>query len=510
MPARALSRRAVLQGAGAAGLAGALGGTGILTALPAEAAAVQVPLSASPALHAARRLSFGPNATLVSQIAKRGTARWLEEQMAPAAISDTYAAGVLKQLPAILLTADQIRDRYGFNSWEANQQLRAAVVARAVWSSRHLQEVMHDFWSNHFYVNPDDAPAMWCKIPEDRRLRAKTFTTFHQLLYTSATSPAMLGYLNNAESSKDDINENYGRELLELHTVGLDAGYTERDVRHAALAMTGWSYDEDTLQFTFKPWMHHVGPLRVMGWRHANGSASDGAAVGKSLLVYLARHPATAKHIATKLCRRLVRDYPSTALVTSTAQVLTSTRGSIKPVLRHIVASHAFRTSSGRKVRLPVEMMVASLRATGARGGAEFGSKAAGGLLWRTHEMGNTPFGWHDPDGYPDTAAAWLSSVGVLSRWNTAVSLAQNWFDGLTVRSARSLAGGAARPTTAGPLIDALTKRICGQRFGAGHRAALLRFLGKSETSVVSDDELRWHGSELVALILSSPYMQLR
>lgn len=509
MPGPALSRRAVLQGAGVAGLTGALSATGIVGAAPAEAA-VPVPLSASPALHAARRLSFGPTPSLVARIAKLGTARWLEEQMAPGAITDTYVAGALKQLPAIVLSADQIRDRYGFESWEANQQLRAAVVARAIWSQRHLQEVLHDFWSNHFYVNPDDAPAMWCKIPEDRRLRARTFTTFYQLLYTSATSPAMLGYLNNAESSKDDINENYGRELLELHTVGLDAGYTERDVRHAALAMTGWSYDEQTLQFKYKPWMHYVGPLRVMGWTHSNASASEGAAVGRSLLLYLARHPATARHIATKLCRRLVRDAPSDALVTSTARVFTSGRGSIKPVLRHIVASYSFRAASGRKVRLPVEMMAASLRATGARYGAQFGSEGAGGLLWRTHEMGNTPFGWHDPDGYPDVAAAWLSSVGVLSRWNTAVSLAQNWFDGVAVRDARTLAGGAARPMTAGPLIDALTKRICGQRFGSVHRAALLHYLGESETSVVSDDELRWQGSALVALILSSPYMQLR
>jgi len=509
MPAPALSRRAVLQGAGAAGLAGALSGTGVLTAPSAEAA-VPVALSSYWALHLARRLSFGPYPALVSKIRTMGTSGWLEQQLVPSKITDTYADGALAQLPAVRLTAVQIRDRYGFEAWEANQQLRAAVVARATWSRRHLLEVVHDFWSNHFYVNPDDAPAMWCKIPEDRRLRAAALTTFGRLLTTSATSPAMLGYLNNAESSKDDINENYGRELLELHTVGLAAGYTERDVRHAALAMTGWTYDHETLTFKYDPSMHHVGPLRVLGWTHANGSARDGLAVGQSLLAYLARHPATAQHIATKLCRRLVADRPPSSLVTSTASVFRSSGGSVKAMLRHIVASSAFKGSSGKKVRLPLEMMVASLRATGGRYGAQFGREGSGGLLWRAREMGQSPFGWHDPDGYPDVAGEWLSSVGLLSRWNTAISLTQNWFDGVTVSDVRTLAGGAARPRTAGPLVDALTKRVCGQRFSSAHREPLLSYLGKSETSPVSDDELRWHGTELVSLILSSPYMQLR
>lgn len=509
MPAPALSRRTVLQAAGAAGATGALSAAGVVGAQPA-AAAVPVALSTDWALHLSRRLAFGPNPTLVRKIRAMGASAWLEQQLVPSKITDTYVNGALAQLPAIGMTADQIRDRWGFNAWEANQQLRAAVVARATWSKRQVLEVMHDFWSNHFYVNPDDAPAMWCKIPEDRRLRANALTSFSRLLLVSATSPAMLGYLNNAESSKDNINENYGRELLELHTVGLAGGYTERDVRHAALAMTGWTYSHETLTFKFDPSMHHVGPLRVLGWRHANSSATGGLAVGKSLLAYLARHPATATHIATKLCRRLVADRPSATLIASTAAVFRSSGGSVKAMVRHITRSYRFRSSTGRKVRLPLEMMVASLRATSARYGAAFGSEGAGGLLWRAREMGQSPFGWHDPDGYPDVAGAWLSSVGLLSRWNTAVSLTQNWFGGVAVRDARTLAGGAKRPATAGPLVDALTNRICGQRFTYAHRAALLRYLGKSRTSPVSDDELRWHGSEIVALILSSPYLQLR
>lgn len=509
MPAPELSRRTVLQGAGVAGAVGALSAAGIVGAQPA-AAAVPVALSADWALHLSRRLTFGPHPALLRKIRTMGAAAWLEQQLIPSKITDTYADGALAQLPAIRMTADQIRDRWGFNAWEANQQLRASVVARATWSTRQVLEVMHDFWSNHFYVNPDDAPAMWCKIPEDRRLRASALTSFGRLLLVSASSPAMLGYLNNAESSKDDINENYGRELLELHTVGLAAGYTERDVRHAALAMTGWTYSHETLTFKFDPSMHHVGPLRVLGWRHDNASAANGLAVGKSLLAYLARHPATATHIATKLCRRLVSDRPSAAIVTGTAAVFRSSGGSVKAMVRYIVKTWTFQHSSGKKVRLPLEMMVASLRATGGRYGAKFGSDGADGLLWRAWEMGQSPFGWHDPDGYPDVAGAWLSSVGLLSRWNTAISLTQNWFDGVAVRDARTLAGGAARPATAGPLLDALTMRICGQRFTYGHRAALLHYLGKSRTSPVSDDELRWHGSQIVALILSSPYLQLR
>lgn len=512
MSSQQVSRRTVLRGTVASAAAGAVASSVVITAPSAAAATPGLALSSDPVLHAMRRLTFGPYPGLVGTVRASGVRPWLEAQMQPAKIADANVDSILKyQFPHMLLSSAQIRARYKDKGWQAMQQLKAATVVRAVWSQRHLQEVVHGFWSDHFYTHPTDGVALWGKFDEDKRLRANAFTSFGRLLHLSASSPAMLAFLNNDESSEDDINENYGRELLELHTVGLAGGYSEADVRGAALAMTGWTYDKDTLAFKYNPKLHFNGEVKVLGWKHPNiDGTMGGIETGRSLLDYLAAHPATARHISTKLLRRLVADNPPASLVASTAAVFQASKGSVPALLRHIVASREFAASTGEKVRRPFDMVTASVRATGGRYRASAGQKGAEELLWRMNEMGHGPFDWIDPDGYPDTAEAWLSSVGVLGRWNTSLAIAGRWFKGIEMKDAKALAGGKDRPAKAGALVDALTMALTGQGFARPHRNAIIEYLEASESTIIDDDTLSWRGPRVIALILASPYMQVR
>ncbi|MDQ1709730.1 MAG: hypothetical protein QOG49_1115, partial [Frankiaceae bacterium] len=279
MSAGLVSRRAVMRATAATGGVLAAGPALVALSASAEAAAVApLALDKDPVLHALRRLTYGPYPGLVGTVRASGIKAWFEAQLRPDKIADANVDAILKQnFPHMLLSSAQIRTRYKDNAWQALQQLKGATVIRGVWSQRHLQEVVHGFWSDHFYTHPADGVALWGKFDEDKRLRANTFTSFGRLLHLSASSAAMLAFLNNDQSSEDDINENYGRELLELHTVGLAGGYSEADVRNAALAMTGWTYDEKTLAFRYNPKVHYNGTLKVLGWTHPN---IDGTAGG--------------------------------------------------------------------------------------------------------------------------------------------------------------------------------------------------------------------------------------
>jgi uncharacterized protein (DUF1800 family) len=510
-----LTRRDVLRGA-AVVTAAAAAGPAVLQAGTALAEAGtgsgRLALTTDATLHALRRLTYGVTPALHDEVRRLGVSAWLERQLTPGAIADADCDRVLAHFPALALTSAQVKAQFGDGgAWKANHQLRAATMARRVWSRRQLLEVMVEFWNDHLCVYPGDSPTAFCTIAADRDvIRKHALGRFSDLLVASAQSPAMLWFLDNAKSSADNLNENYGRELLELHTVGVDAGYTEDDVLNAARAMTGWSSDRSTLTFRYVASDHHVGPLRVLGWSAANATETGGLDVGRSLLSYLARHPATARHLATKLCRRLVSDTPPASLVESAAQVYLANDTAIAPVLRHIVGSPEFSASVGAKLRRPGEAFPAMWRAVGATYDFALGAKGGDTLVWPLDRMGHAPFDWRYPDGYADTADAWMSTSGMVGRWNAALGVAGGWWDGITSLTPLQLAGGASRPSTAGAVIDVLTQRLCQQRFPAAHRAALLAEIGKSETSTVSDADLGWKGVRLVALILGSPYFQVR
>jgi uncharacterized protein (DUF1800 family) len=314
----------------------------------------------------------------------------------------------------------------------------------------------------------------------------------------------MLTYLSNADSDKDNPNENLGRELLELHSVGVGA-FTERDVKASALILTGLSVDRTTGAFRYRPEAHYVGPVRVLGFSHANASG-DGRPVVAAYLRYLATHPATARRIATKLAVRFVQDDPPATLVDRLASTYLASGTSIAAVLKVLFASAEFAGAAERKTRTPYENLVASVRSLGLTPPAS-GVDALVQLYWVSQELGQPPLGWPQPDGYPDVATAWQSASGALGLWNTNSSLVGGWWPkGLGYPKPVSFLP-SPLPTTYGSLIDALALRIRQRPVTSAERNAICGFLKVSPTTAVrpTDEGVTWRLEHVIALLLDAP-----
>jgi uncharacterized protein (DUF1800 family) len=346
-------------------------------------------------------------------------------------------------------------------SAEIARQLQIARVARAVGSDRQLQEVLVDFWANHFSVYAGKGPVrLYVAQYEQDAIRPNVLGHFRDLLGAVAHSPAMLFYLDNWRSAVDashpalaqrgrrgvrrvadrapavrrpprGLNENYARELLELHTLGVDGGYTQQDVIEVARALTGWTIagPREGGGFVFRPAMHDAGEKVVLGARiPAGGGESD----GERVLDLLARHPATARMIATKLARRLVSDDPPPVLVDRAAAEFLRTDGDLREVVRLIVTSPEFfaRAAYGAKVKSPLELVASGLRAVGAQ--ADTTPRAARMVA----QLGEPLYGHRDPNGWPERSSEWLSAGAVVNRINFGLVLAQRSALGDSLRAA--------------------------------------------------------------------------
>ncbi|MBA2390929.1 MAG: DUF1800 domain-containing protein [Geodermatophilaceae bacterium] len=466
-------------------------------------------LDPDPDLHLIRRASFGLSTALVAEVAGMGVGRWLDEQLHPDRIEDPQAEAILAAYPALAASAAQLRDEYASSRRVPGEELAAATIGRQIWSRRQLLEVMTDFWSNHFSVTAPGGPAYATKPVEDATvIRRHALDTFENLLLADATSPAMLLHLDNATSRGDDPNENYGRELLELHTVGIEAGYTEAHVRDSAYALTGWGVGPDQT-FLFTPEAHYTGQLQILSWSAANADPAGGFKVGVDYLRYLAHHPATARHLSVKLARRFVADEPSVDLVEALAESYLDADTAIDPWLRTLFGSREFTASVGQKVRRPLEDLVASVRALGIAAPVTDPRAPLTDLVRRARGLGQAPLGAAAPTGYVDVAAPWLSSSVTLGRWNEHRALSAERVPGLDFPDVSTLTDGS-EPRTIGEFIDALTTRLTGQRFRDDHRQALVEFLGSAESSPYVVGQTAAAVPDLIALILDSPYHLLR
>ena len=291
--------------------------------------------------------------------------------------------------------------------WEAMYTVKTVAIARSLWSRRQLLEVMVDLWSNHFNVAAPSDDVWDSRTHYDHTIRTHALGRFSDLLQAAALHPAMLRFLTNDTSTKAHPNENLGRELLELHTVGLGARYTEEDVLNSARILTGMSVGSDGM-FSFRSKNHYTGTVRVLGFSHANATATDGLAVAKAYLDHLAHHPATARTVAVRLATHFVSDAPDSTLVDSLAAVYLEHDTDVVPVLRALFRSRQFAASAGLKLRRPAEDVYAAARAVGTLPPAS-GTAGIRDLMWQLDTLGNSPFGWPPPNGYPDVAGAWLS-----------------------------------------------------------------------------------------------------
>ncbi len=510
-----LTRRAALVTAGAAvvGVGGLAAdrqlGSGSTVAESTARSGLTV-LDPEAVLHLVRRATFGLTHVLLNDVRKRGPENWLDDQLHPDRIDDPIAAVIDTCYPLLAGTAAQLQAAIPVDDpLRASWQLIEAAIARQVWSRRQLAEVMIDFWSNHFNVTTPMGPTRTTKSVEDRTvIRRHALGRFEDLLVADAKSPAMLVHLGNASSRGDDPNENYGRELLELHTVGINAGYTEDDVRNSAYVLTGWGVG-DNGEFRFLPSGHYTGPVEVLGWSAQNASAEHGLAVGEDYLRYLARHEQTARHLSHKLAVRFVSDDPPDSLVDKLAEAYLSADTAIVPWLKTLFSSPEFVASVGQKVRTPLEDLVSSARALGIEPPTGQDTSGIWALIGQSAVLGQRPLGAIPPTGYADVAAAWLSTSGVLGRWNMHRHLTNGGIAGLRRPALRGLLAGEPLETM-GALVDRLTIRLTGQVFRDEHRSALLAFLGVAESTPYDDEVVTGSLAELTALVLDSPYHLLR
>jgi uncharacterized protein (DUF1800 family) len=467
------------------------------------------PLTWDPTAHLLSRLSFGPTAADRAYVDKHGASAWYAAQLSFARAHPGYtghksvaACGpLLKKSPFDV--QQWLIDHNRAYGWDAMDQLTEVTLGLQAWSPAQVYETLVDLFSNHLNV-PNHNGDLWnTRHAFDRDvIRPHVLGTFTDMLLAAAKHPAMLIYLSLAESTKAAVNENYGRELLELHTVGLH--YSESDVKNVAKMLTGRTVD-DNQHYLFDDYLHPTGKVTVLGFTHPNKHAADGAAAGDDLLRYLARHKYTAANLARKLCLRYVSDTPSSALVNAVANAYLKSGTAILPMVQTILRSSEFWESRGAKVRRPAENVVATIRALNPK--VTDWAKILQSLHWISSSSGQVPLDWPAPNGYPDVAAAWRSAGNLLSMWNMHLGMAGGWWDGMKGADVSSAFGSAA---TSGAAIKAVTTWLTGMTFSKAHQAALQTFVGESADTPIGNSRLSWLGYPLAAVILDGPHHALR
>jgi uncharacterized protein (DUF1800 family) len=409
-------------------------------------------------IHFLNRMTFGPTSAEIDKVKNTGIFPYLEEQLHPEKIPDAAAEEKVAQLKTVRLSSRELLELYpppkqakargmDISPMQTPRfvifELQQAKLLRAVYSQRQLYELMVDFWTNHFNVFAGKGADRWLVTSYDRdTIRPHALGRFRDLLLATARSPAMLFYLDNWLSVNPDavmnrfrpnakpgprqgLNENYARELMELHTLGVDGGYTQRDVVEVARCFTGWTIrrPRGEPEFLFNARMHDSREKVVLGTRIPAGAGMED---GVRVIDLLARHPSTARFIATKLVRRFVGDDPPPSLVTQAANVFRRSDGDIKETLRAIVESPEFFSPEAvrAKVKKPLEFVASSLRSVGAE------TNASPALLRYLVRMGEPLFLAQPPTGFPDVGSTWVSPDMLLTRINFVADLSNNRIPG--------------------------------------------------------------------------------
>lgn len=418
------------------------------------------------------RLAFGPLPGELVSVREKGFATYLEEQLGATDEDDPVLKFQLSRLDVMRVSAAELRD---LPEGEVARQLRQATLLRMMYSKWQLRERMVDFWTNHFNILAEKGDNAYRKPTDDLLVvRKHALGKFSDLVRASAKSAAMLGYLNNDVNKKKGVpNENYARELMELHTMGVHGGYSQKDIKEVARCLTGWTVEDRKIlqrmnqdgpndvvgtgldKFAFRAGDHDEGAKMVLGHRIEAGGSSE----GDQVIDIVCRHPSTAAFICGKLCRYFLGDADHAASKQAAKKFL-ETDGDIKDVLR-VILTEPNLNSAKPLAKRPIDFVATALRTIGA--------ESDGGRAVQDHlaKMGQPLFGWPMPDGYPDKTAAWTGSL--LARWNFAWALANDgiggtWFDKDRVKG-REFMLTLGEPRSVSQPVIALAGALAGPEF---------------------------------------------
>jgi len=471
-----------------------------------------MPIPAVSERHMLNRFSFGCTPELAAEAAAAGGPHaWFEQQLAPSSIPDGFAGGMVSWWPRLAMDAADLQaaDAAGtLQGLEVSADLVRWTLMRRAFSKRQLLEVMAAFWLDHLHVRVHDFGSWAVRIEHDTLVRRHALGRFEDMLVGAVLGRALGCNLDNSKSTAKHLNENLGRELLELHTVGREAAYTERDVLDSPRILTGYRVDRfNTWDAWYAPTDHWVGPVQVLGFTHAN-SAPDGRPVANGLLRYLARHPATARRIAFKLCRRFVSDAPSDAVVAAVSQAYLASGTDIAATLRTLVRHPDFELAVGAKTRTPVEECIATWRALGLRPTKP--TRSSDFALYCAYQVdaaGQSPFDWPRPDGPPDTGDAWSSVSRLLSAWNLHYRMAGSQLPttGVTFRTPQSWL--PPLPATVGEIIDHVSQQLLCRHATTRLTSVVAQRIDLPATTTIRvfDDLGTWRVARLLAAVLDTP-----
>jgi uncharacterized protein (DUF1800 family) len=517
-------------------------------------------------LHALNRLGFGPRPGEVELIEKAGLENWIQGQLHPELLPDVMLNARLAEYPSLKLSAAKLLDQYPqpadaakrlgmtLDDYQKHVQevsklpnssnllvfkdqneivndAMATKMLRAVYSEHQLSEQLDDFWFNHFNVFIYKDLDRWYMLPYDRdAIRPHVLGKFRDLLEADAKSPAMLFYLDNYISAdpnsfdrlkqhpvhprpgvklppiggKRGLNENYGRELLELHTLGVDGGYTQKDVIEVARAFTGWTINSprENPEFYFDDRLHDPNPKHVLGKTFHAGGMKD----GEQVLDLLVKNRQTAHHISLQLAQHFVSDNPPEALVQRMAKTFEKSKGDIRAVMTTMIYSPEFwsRATFREKVKTPFELVASTVRALG--GNMDQPLQMA---QW-VNRIGEPLYQCLTPNGYSDKGAAWISTGALLNRMNFAVALAGNNIRG-TMVDLDSLVGSDVVGNPQAALDRVETEFLAGQ-ISDTTRATLDKEAADPQIAAAKlDDPIRHVNLGLITgLVLGSPEFQKR
>jgi uncharacterized protein (DUF1800 family) len=359
------------------------------------------------------RLTFSPGVEERARFQQVGLEAWIEEQLDFESIDDFNCELQLNPFKTLKMEANELEaiSNRLFEDYDRESipnELRQATLMRQVYSKRQLYELMVEFWSDHFNIYVEKGNCFYLKTVDDREvIRKHALGSFRDLVWASAHSPAMMIYLDNQANEKTAPNENYARELMELHTLGVEGGYTQQDVMELARCLTGWNVREHFWlgDFVFKEDLHDTGMKNVLGLT----IQPSGIKEGEQVIEHLVTHPGSARFIATKLTRRFIADDPPQEIVEKAAQTFLKTNGDIKSVLRVILLDGL--PLAQPKYKRPANFVVSALRLLNAE-------TDGAGVQEYLLRMGQSYFNWPTPDGYPDHSEAWQGNL--MPRWQFA------------------------------------------------------------------------------------------